>query len=162
MPNPMTQNIPFPCADNHYLSEHSHLIYNSFQRLLGYPLINPDNEKNLAESLLYAPFALLSHNTAPDPLFNYANAKGLELFEWDWQELLNLPSRLSAEPVNQAARDKLLAQVTAHGFINHYEGIRISKSGKRFLIRNAVVWNLADEHGLYRGQAACFSAWDFL
>lgn len=105
---------------------------------------------------------MLSHNTALDPLFNYANAKGLELFEFDWQELTNLPSRLSAEPVNQAKRDEVLAQVAAQGFIANYEGIRISKTGKRFLIRNTIVWNLTDEQGIYRGQAACFSHWDFL
>ena len=157
------QNTSPPTAENHYLAEHITLINNSFQKLLGYPLIKPVNDdNNLAELLFNAPFALLSHDTKADPLFNYANAKGLELFELNWQELINLPSRLSAEPVNQAERNRLLAQVTSKGFINDYQGVRISKTGKRFLIRNAVVWNLTDAAGTYQGQAACFSNWSFL
>lgn len=158
------QNLAAPNAENHYLAEHTQLINNSFQNLLGYPLINAvaENSYNLAECLFKAPFVLLSHNTDADPLFNYANAKGLELFELNWQELIKLPSRLSAEPVNQAERDRLLALVSANGFINNYQGVRISKTGKRFLIRNAIVWNLTDATGIYRGQAACFSDWEFL
>ncbi len=157
------QNIAPPCAENHYLADHTQLINNSFQKLLGHPLINLSNgNNNLAEQLFNAPFALLSHNAATDPLFNYANTKALALFELNWQELINLPSRLSAEPVNQAERDRLLALVSANGFISDYQGVRISKTGKRFLIRNAIVWNLHDEAGIYQGQAACFSDWKFL
>jgi hypothetical protein len=117
---------------------------------------------HLAEQLFNAPFVLLSHDTAPDPLFNYANAKGLELFELNWQELLALPSRLSAEPCNQAEREKLLSQAAAQGFIANYQGVRVSKSGKHFLIRNAIIWNLIDSQGIYQGQAAYFSDWAFL
>lgn len=157
------QNIASPCLENHYLVEQVNLITDSFQQLLGYPLIADNNGgSRLAERLFHAPFVLLSHNTATDPLFNYANAKALELFELNWQELIVLPSRLSAEPVNQAERDRLLAQVTAKGFINDYQGIRISKTGQRFQIRNAIVWNLTDAAGVYQGQAACFSDWTFL
>jgi hypothetical protein len=157
------QNINFPCAANQYLAAHVSLMNDSFQQLLHCPLINSDSEeKSLAERLFYAPFVLLSHNTDADPLFNYANAKGLELFELNWQELINLPSRLSAEAVNQTERARLLAQVTAKGFIDNYQGIRISKTGNRFQIRNAIVWNLTDANGVYQGQAACFSDWTFL
>lgn len=146
-----------------HLTLHATLIAESFQKLLGYPLL-VDAPKNvcLAEQLFHAPFALLSHNNAADPLFNYANAQALTLFEFDWEELMALPSRLSAEPINQAARAALLAQVNAQGFIRNYQGIRISKTGKRFEISEAVVWNLVDENGLYHGQAACFSDWNFL
>ncbi len=157
------QTHDFPSINNHYLLEHACLMNSSFQKLLGYPLLAAGTDDiSFAEHLFHAPFVLLSHNTASDPIFNYANAKGLELFELNWQELLNLPSRLSAEPVNQAERDRLLAQVTRQGFINNYEGVRISKNGKRFQIRNAIVWNLTDSHGVYQGQAARFSEWSFL
>ena len=77
---------------------------------------------------------MLSHNTKAEPIFNYANAKALELFELSWEEFITLPSRLSAESVNQEERATLLAQVTAHGFIDNYQGIRISSTGKRFKI----------------------------
>jgi hypothetical protein len=143
-----------PSAENHYLADHIELITRSFQNLLGYPLL-PDTE-NIAERLYYAPFVLLSHNAEADPIFNYANAQGLQLFELSWQELITLPSRASAEAINQAARDKIMAQVTAHGFITDYRGVRISKTGKRFEITNAIIWNLTDSAGVYQGQAACF------
>jgi len=153
---------PFPpTTENQFLNSHALMMSNSFQRLLGYPLLGIDN-KRLAEALFYAPFVLLSHNTDDEPLFNYANAKGLALFELDWQQLIQLPSRSSAETINQAERDKSLAQVNKQGFMKNYQGIRISASGKRFLIQDAILWNLHDEQGAYQGQAACFDKWSFL
>ncbi len=53
-------------------------------------------------------------------------------------------------------------QVTRKGFIDDYRGIRISKTGRRFLIDNATVWNLLDENGAHYGQAATFSAWKYV
>jgi hypothetical protein len=73
-----------------------------------------------------------------------------------------MPSRLSAEPVNQQQREALLHQVKSQGFIDHYSGVRISKTGRRFRIDNAVVWNIFDQDGRYQGQAACFSDWVFV
>ena len=79
-----------------------------------------------------------------------------------WDEFVRTPSRLSAEPVNRSERQQLLAQVAEHGFIDHYRGVRISKKGARFMIKNAVVWNLTNDRGDYKGQAACFSDWRYL
>ncbi len=79
-----------------------------------------------------------------------------------WDELTRTPSRLTAEAPNREERARLLAAVTAHGFIDDYSGIRISKTGRRFRIAQATVWNLLDEHGIYAGQAAMFSRWEFL
>jgi len=149
-----------PSANNHYLAEHIKLISRSFHDLLGYSLL-PDTY-NLAECLFHAPFVLLSHNTEADPIFNYANAQGLKLFELSWQELITLPSRASAEAINQAARDKIMVQVSTQGFTTGYSGVRISRSGNRFEIINAIIWNLTDTDGIYQGQAAYFSEWRFL
>ena len=106
-----------PSQDNHYLAEHAELISRSFTKLLGYSLL--EHTENLPERLYHAPFVLLSHNTEQDPIFNYANAQGLQLFELSWQELIRLPSRASAEAINQATRAKLMAQVTTQGFMKH-------------------------------------------
>jgi hypothetical protein len=149
-----------PSAENGYLAEHIALISDSFKNLLGYPLL-PETA-DMAERLFHAPFVLLSHNTATEPLFNYANAQGLRLFELSWQELIALPSRASAQITNQAARDKVMKQVAEQGFLTNYQGVRISKTGKRFEIRHAIIWNLRDQAGIYQGQAACFSEWSFL
>ena len=60
--------------------------------------------------------------------------------------------------VGQAERDRLLARVRAHGFIDDYEGVRIAKDGPRFGISGAVVWMVVVE-GATHGQAALFREW---
>lgn len=152
-----------PSPENNYFANHATLLANSFYKLLGHKLVHTQtNEVNLGKELFEARFALLSHTNAIEPVFNYANLIALELFELNWKELIKLPSRLSAEPVNQTERAKLLEQVTRHGFIDNYQGVRVSKTGKRFRIHNAIVWNLIDDDGVYQGQAACFSDWEYL
>lgn len=106
-----------------------------------------------------APFAIVSHGTEADPVFNYANRTALRLFEMSWETFTALPSRLSAEPLVQAEREHLLERVARHGYIDDYTGIRLSSSGKRFLIRNATVWNLLDDTGQAYGQAALLKDW---
>ena len=81
------------------------------------------------------------------------------IFEMKWDEFTALPSRLSAEAPERGERERLLAEVARTGFIRDYAGIRIAKSGKRFRIEHATVWNVADERGVARGQAAMFGAW---
>lgn len=107
-----------------------------------------------------APFAVVSHGTEPDPVFNYGNRVALQLFEMSWEAFTALPSRLSAEPLLQSERERLLQRVAQNGYIDDYTGIRISASGKRFLIRNATVWNLLDEAGQPCGQAALLRDWE--
>jgi hypothetical protein len=155
--------MDFPTERNNFLVEHVLDIRNSYRRLLLKELIPEiQTDELFARQLFHAPFAVVSHNTASDPVFNYANLKALELFELSWEDFIRLPSRMSAEPINQAGREQLLAEVTGQGYIDHYEGVRISSTGKRFLIRNAIVWNLMDKNNSYKGQAACFGQWVFL
>jgi PAS domain-containing protein len=132
------------------------LLARSYLRLTGHSLI-PDRMTDVqAASWLYevAPFAVLAHNTLPDPLFVYGNRAAQRLFEYDWDELLTLPSRLSAEAPDRDERQRFLEQVEKHGFVTGYRGVRISKSGKRFRIENATVWQLLDGKGSCHGQAA--------
>jgi hypothetical protein len=35
----------------------------------------------------------------------------------------------------------------ARGFIDDYAGVRIARTGRRFLIQRATVWNLTDDQG---------------
>jgi hypothetical protein len=102
------------------------------------------------------------HGVEDDPVFNYANQTALELFEMSWEQFTILPSRHSAEPASREERARLLAQVSNHGYIDNYAGVRISSSGRRFLIEDAVVWNLIDDRGSYHGQAAVFDKWSYL
>jgi hypothetical protein len=100
----------------------------------------------------YMPF--LAHNTAPDPVFIYGNKAAQRRFEYGWEELTALPSRLSAEAPEQSERRRFLERVARDGFVSGYGGIRIAKSGQRFRIENATVWQIMDAEGTYRGQAA--------
>jgi len=76
-----------------------------------------------------------------------------------WDELTRTPSRLTAEPVHRDERARLPAPTREHGFVDDYSGIRISKTGRRFRIEQAIVWNLTDATGKHRGHAATFDRW---
>jgi hypothetical protein len=130
------------------------LLSGSFARLVGRPLALGA----LGARWLYrdAPFCLLAHDGAADPVFIYANVAAQKCFGYDWAEFLRLPSRLSAQAPERGERERLLAQVRARGFIENYAGIRVAKSGSTFAIAQAVVWELRDEAGLRHGQAAMF------
>ncbi len=155
--------MPFPSKDNNFLDDHTNLLINSYRKLVGRDLvITRANHQTLAEALFHAPFAVVSHNTEADPVFNYANLKALQLFEFTWDAFTALPSRLSAEPAHQGERNRLLAEVSKHGCLQGYSGVRVTRSGTRFLIKNAVVWNLFANGGTYAGQAARFDEWQFL
>jgi hypothetical protein len=155
--------ISEPCTDNDYLGEQAELILSSLLRMTGRNLVNPGlSAKDRYRSLFEAPFCIVSHNAEVDPVFNYGNKVALELFEMKWNVFTKLPSRLSAEPHTREEREKLLARVRKYGFIEDYKGVRVSSSGKRFLVEDSIVWNLIDENGTYRGQAAVLYKWSTL
>lgn len=152
-----------PCFANGYQVEHTERLRHSFHALTGRDLIDPMlSPQAAAEALFYAPFVVLSHDTAPDPILTYGNQTALKLFALTWEELTRMPSRLTAEAPNRAERARLLAEVTAHGFIDNYSGVRISSTGQRFLIGRATVWNLSDDKGYPYGQAATFREWQLV
>ena len=109
--------------------------------------------------LFFSPFVVVSHADSADPILNYGNRQALHLWEMTWREFTTTPSRLTAEPVNRDERARTLHQVAAHGFIMDYQGVRISRTGRRFLMEGATVWNVFDELRNIRGQAASFSQW---
>lgn len=141
------------------ITEHVKLLCSSFKKWTGASLFE---SANLPHDLYHAPFALVSHGTEADPVFNYANLKAQELWELDLHKFTQLPSRLSAEPILHDVRDKFMKEVTNNGFVSHYDGIRVSSTDKRFMIKNTTVWNVVDENGKYYGQAAMFAEWVFL
>ena len=149
-----------PCPANCYQLDHAERLRNSFRALTGRHLIDPAlSPEAAAEGLFHAPFVVLSHNTAPDPILTYGNLTALNLFALTWEELIQMPSRLTAEVPNRAERARLLAEVTARGFIDDYSGVRIARTGQRFLIEQATVWNLSDAERQLCGQAATFRTW---
>ncbi|WP_244861802.1 MULTISPECIES: MEKHLA domain-containing protein [Pseudomonas] len=134
------------------------LLTGSYQRLVGQPLVPQGSDA----TWLYerAPFCVLSHNTDADPRFIYANRAAQHCFDYDWVQFTQLPSRLSAEAPNRAERQSLLDRVHQQGYASGYTGIRISRTGRRFWIREGLVWQLQDAEGVIHGQAAVFHRWD--
>ena len=155
--------IPLPAEDNQFLAGHIGLLRRSLWHWTGRDLVSPRmSDAEAARFLFSAPFALLSHDSQPDPVFNYANQTAMSLFAMNWEDITACPSRLSAEPVNQAERARLLREVTENGYSDGYRGVRIGRHGRRFEIEAAVVWNVRDERGIYQGQAASFRHWRWL
>ena len=142
---------------------HTRVLVRSFRKWTGRDLLpGLFNPAGLARYVFEAPFVLVSHGTEADPILNYGNAAALALWEMSWEELTRTPSRLTAEAPNRDERARLLEAVTRRGFIDDYSGVRISKSGRRFRIRRATVWNLLTETNQPCGQAAMFDRWEFL
>ena len=139
---------------------HVQLLLDSFARRLGRELVAREGAPaEQAERLWEAPFVVVSHGTQPDPVLAFGNARALALWEMTWDELTQTPSRLTAEPVHRDERARLLARTRAAGYVDDYSGVRVSATGRRFCIEQAIVWNLADAGGVHRGQAATFDRW---
>lgn len=133
------------------------LLTESYARLLGAILVPPGTDADW----LYreAPFVVVAHGTDQDPKFIYANKAAQKCFEYSWEEFISLPSRLSAEAPDRAQRQALLHEVARNGFLSGYQGLRVAKSGRRFIIEDGVVWELLDRKGQRHGQAATFLSW---
>jgi hypothetical protein len=129
----------------------------SFRQWTGKPLFEVRSDEPLRDQLYGAQIAVLSHGTEANPVLNYGNHTALQLWEMDWDTFTRTPSRLTAEPMEREERDRFFKLVTENGFVDNYTGVRISSTDKRFYIMKATVWNLIDEAGVYRGQAAAFT-----
>lgn len=115
----------------------------------------------LSQALFAAATVVLAHDGAdpgsdPGPRLIYANRAALQLWRRPWAGLVGMPSRLTAEPAERAARALALASVQRQQAIADYSGIRIDSQGRRFRISSARVWTLPG------GQAAAFNAWHWL
>lgn len=139
------------------------LILNSYDKFLGKQLIYRNGDKlEESKALFLAPFVVVSHGTEIPPIFNYANQTAQNLWEMNWEEFTQLASQESAIADARELREKMLQEVIIKGYIDNYEGIRITKTGKQFLIKNATVCNLINDNNHYCGQVATFSQWTFL
>lgn len=154
MPGSLPLQTPQPAARS---DPRLGLIAESFARLTGRPLVAAGN--SVGEALWEAPAVIVAHGTEPDPLFFYGNRLALAVFEMDPAAFAGMPSRLSAEALLREERARLLERVARAGFIDDYAGVRVSATGKRFRIEQAVVWNLVDAQGACHGQAATFDRW---
>lgn len=139
-------------------------LLNSYEKLLGQALIaRKGNLEEQAKTLFFVPFVVASHGIQSDPIFNYGNQTTLNLWEMSREELVKTPSRKTVQDnLSEEERAKMLQQAKEKGYIDHYQGIRITSTGKLFKIKNAIVWNITNPQGNYLGQAATFGEWEFL
>jgi hypothetical protein len=135
-------------------------MLDSYQSLLGRPLVDRQgSDLVVAERLYRAAFVVVAHGTGPDPVLSYGNAVALALWEMHADAVTRTPSRLTAEPADRAERARLLDRTLRDGFVDDYSGVRISRTGRRFHIERAIIWNLSDATGAHVGQAATFDQW---
>lgn len=143
--------------------KHIKNILNSYQNLTGLSLLPPLlNPANLTAYFDQVNFALLSHGNELDPILNYGNKMAMKLWEMSPEEFLKTPSKKTAEAPLREERERLMQKVNFSGFISDYSGVRISKTGKRFEIKQATIWNVFDENNAKIGQAAMFSDYTYL
>jgi hypothetical protein len=138
----------------------SELLTESYERITG-ALMVPDGlaGADAAQWLYRAPFCLLAQDTSLDPRFVYANLAAQSCFEYGWQEFVGMPSRFSAEAANREQRQAFMETVQKQGYVSGYQGVRITKSDRRFWIKDTTVWNLVDRDGALHGQAAVIRQW---
>jgi hypothetical protein len=135
----------------------------SHELAFGAPLLqglDPTREpRRTAQELFAADLVVLAHDEAADPRLIYANRAALRLWRRNWRTMVGMPSRLTAEPSQRAARAKALTQARTRRALRGYGGIRVDSRGSRFRIENARLWRVVDEAGNPRGQAAAFGRW---
>lgn len=140
--------------------EHTQRLLNSYRKWTGQELVQRTGDFEAEKIALFeAPFVVVSDGTQPDPILNYGNRVALNLWEVSFEELTQMPSRTTAEPMHRDERARFMAQVDCDGHVSGYRGIRISRTGKRFMIENAVIWKVLDEEGNFVGKAATFNTW---
>jgi hypothetical protein len=118
------------------------------------------NADSDAESLFTLNAVVLSHDGGDDPHFVYANLAAADLWRMPVNELIGMPSRLSAPPEHQAERASMLKDAAGSGVLRGYAGERIAKDGTRFLIEDATLWTVDYPQG--PGQAVVFTTWTAL
>jgi hypothetical protein len=138
------------------LSDRLEHLLASYRRWTGATLA-PD-----PDALFESPFAVLAHGTEEPPILWYGNRVALTLWEMTWEELTSMPSLRTAEPDQREARARLLAEVARRGYSSGYTGVRVSRTGRRFQISDAVVWNVLGPNEQRLGQAAMFRTWRHL
>lgn len=122
----------------------------------------PFGSNNISDKIFNASFVLASHDNSTDPKFKYGNKKALDLWELSWNEFINMPSKKTAEDIFQNERKRLLEEVYKNGYSTNYKGIRVSSTGKRFEILDAILWNVLDKNNKLIGQAVKFDRWKFI
>ena len=159
----MASKLAEPAPANRFQEQHVLHVFECLKIWSGIDLmaqmkVSPENA---GEYVWNAPFFLISQNADADPILTYGNRRVLGQWECTWEQLTSMPSRKTANDVNQAQRNQAMAEVVAKGFVMGYSGDRVSRTGREFHIENGIIWNLfdlADEGKRPAGRAAFFAS----
>lgn len=136
-------------------------ILNSYRMHLGFELIDRSGDQELdAQKLHNLDAVVLGHISSDDPHFIYANKAAAQLWRMRLDELIGMPSRLTAPPNHRESRSAMLGDAARTGFITGYSGTRIAHDGTLFTIENATLWNVDFPQG--GGQAVVFKSWHYV
>jgi len=141
-------------ADHRFVTRAT-VILDSFRRCVGRELIDRSGDAaEDARRLFDLPLAVLAHDTAPQPLLDWANQAAARAFDATPESLLGKLSSATAPPDATADRHQLFEILARRGFVTGYSGVRISFTGRRFIIDDVTVFALVDEAGRPAGHAA--------
>lgn len=136
-------------------------IADSFRRRVGRNLVPVEADsgpQEVEQALMTSSAVILCHDGAEDPRFIFANNAAASLWRMSVEDLVGMPSRLSAPPEVQDERAGALAQAAARGVLFGYSGERIAADSTRFTIVDATLWTV-ELPGGGLGQAATFDTW---
>lgn len=133
-------------------------ILESHRARVGGELVERSGDAVLdAQRLFDLDAVVLSHDGGADPRFVYANARAAELWRTTVDDLIGMPSRLSAPPAQQAERASMLEHAAHDGVFLGYCGTRVARDGTLFVIEDATLWTVEYPSG--PGQAVVFRDW---
>ena len=143
-----------------------YLLLQSYQAAFNRPFHTcADNEslnRVVAQEVFALDTPLMAHGNEIDPLLNYVNACALRIWRMQWEEMVGMPSRLTAPIEEQKSRSFVLRNaLKCHG-IKGYQGVRVNSEGERFSIHGARIWTILDRNGKPFGQAATFTNWQLI
>lgn len=134
-------------------------ILDSFHRLLGCELVPRSGDAAEDARRLYGlPRAVLAHDTSPRPLLDWANLAAARAFDATPESLLGRPSAATAPADAVADRRALFDVLARQGFVTGYSGVRVSLTGRRFVIYDVTVLEVIDAAGHPAGHAAVIGA----
>jgi PAS domain-containing protein len=145
----MSINIPVEIATS---------ILDSYRTHLKAELIERSGDPHIdARRLFELDAVVLSHNGGDDPKFVYANAAAAAAWRTTPEDLIGMPSRLSAPPEHRESRKAMLDEAARDGYITGYSGTRVARDGSLFIIKDATLWSVHFPDST--GQAVVFRSW---
>ena len=144
----------------HPLTTVAACILDSYARRIGRELLHRSGDPlDDAERLLAYEAIVLSHDAGVDPRFVYANSAAASLWRMSIDEMIGMPSRLSAPADARDDRARMLSDASRDGVLSGYNGERVASDGTKFQIMDATLWTV-DGYPGGSGQAVVFSQWE--